>query len=83
MFEWMAWTTPVAVFFVCIALMLTGMTLWEIRSPTVLRNCIRCWSMSNSRRRCSSLRTMLWIQKKLARRWPRVTGSTRCTLVPG
>ncbi|MFZ1500372.1 MAG: DUF2160 domain-containing protein [Giesbergeria sp.] len=37
MFEWMAWTTPVAVFFVCIALMLAGMTVWEIKSPTVLR----------------------------------------------
>ena len=37
MWEWMAWTTPVAVFFVCIALMLVGMTVWEIKSPTVLR----------------------------------------------
>ncbi len=37
MFAWMAWTTPVAVFFTCIALMLAGMTVWEIRSPTVLR----------------------------------------------
>lgn len=37
MFEWMAWTTPVAVFFSCIALMLAGMTVWEIRSPTTLR----------------------------------------------
>jgi predicted small integral membrane protein len=37
MFEWMAWTTPVAVFFVCIALMLAGMTVWEIKSPTVER----------------------------------------------
>jgi len=37
MFEWMAWTTPVVVFFVCIALMLAGMTVWEIKSPTVLR----------------------------------------------
>ena len=37
MFEWMAWTTPVAVFFACIVLMLIGMTLWELRSPTVLR----------------------------------------------
>jgi predicted small integral membrane protein len=37
MFEWMAWTTPVAVFFCCIALMLAGMTVWEIKSPTVLR----------------------------------------------
>ena len=37
MFNWMAWTTPVAVFFICIALMLIGMTIWEIRSPTMLR----------------------------------------------
>ena len=37
MFLWMAWTTPVAVFFSCIALMLVGMTIWEIKSPTVLR----------------------------------------------
>lgn len=37
MFEWMAWTTPVAVFFVCIGLLLVGMTVWELRSPTVLR----------------------------------------------
>jgi predicted small integral membrane protein len=33
----MAWTLPVAMFFSCIALMLAGMTLWEIKSPTVLR----------------------------------------------
>ena len=37
MFEWMVWTTPVAVFFSCIALMLAGMTAWEIRAPTTLR----------------------------------------------
>jgi predicted small integral membrane protein len=37
MFEWMAWTLPVMVFFACIALMLVGMTVWELRSPTVLR----------------------------------------------
>lgn len=37
MFEWMAWTLPVAVFFTCIVLMLIGMTVWEIKSPTVLR----------------------------------------------
>lgn len=37
MFEWMAWTTPVAVFFVCIGLMLLGMTVWEINAPTSLR----------------------------------------------
>ena len=37
MFEWMAWTMPVAVFFSCIVLMLIGMTVWEIKSPTALR----------------------------------------------
>ena len=37
MFEWMAWTAPVAVFFLCIALILNGITLWEIPSPTTLR----------------------------------------------
>jgi len=37
MFEWMAWTLPVMVFFACIVLMLAGMTVWELRSPTVLR----------------------------------------------
>jgi predicted small integral membrane protein len=37
MFEWMVWTLPVAVFFSCIVLMLIGMTIWEIKSPTVMR----------------------------------------------
>ena len=37
MLEWMVWTTPVAVFFTCIVLMLIGMTIWELRSPTTLR----------------------------------------------
>ena len=37
MFEWMAWTLPVAVFFSSIVLMLIGMTVWELRSPTVKR----------------------------------------------
>ncbi len=37
MFEWMAWTLPVAVFFSCIGLMLVGMTVWEIKSPTAVR----------------------------------------------
>jgi len=37
MFDWMVWTTPVAVFFSCIVLMLVGMTVWEIKSPTALR----------------------------------------------
>jgi len=37
MFDWMAWTLPVAVFFSCIVLMLVGMTVWELKSPTVER----------------------------------------------
>jgi predicted small integral membrane protein len=37
MFRWMAWTTPVAVFFTCIVLMLIAMTVWERKSPTTLR----------------------------------------------
>ena len=41
MFDWMAWTLPVAVFFICIVLMLIGMTVWEIKSPTVMRKGFR------------------------------------------
>ena len=37
MFDWMAWTLPVAVFLICIVLMLIGMTVWEIKSPTTMR----------------------------------------------
>ena len=37
MFNWMAWTLPVAVFFISIVLMLIGMTVWELKSPTTLR----------------------------------------------
>jgi predicted small integral membrane protein len=37
MFDWMVWTLPVAVFFGCVVLMLVGMTIWEIKSPTTLR----------------------------------------------
>lgn len=34
---WMAWTQPVAIFFACVGLLLVGMTVWELRSPTVPR----------------------------------------------
>jgi predicted small integral membrane protein len=36
-FAWMAWTPPVAIFFTAIVLMLIGMTIWEIKSPTTER----------------------------------------------
>ena len=35
--EWMAWTLPSALFFVGIALLLLGMTIYELRSPCVER----------------------------------------------
>ena len=34
---WMAWTLPTAVFFGAIALMLAGMTVWQVLSPSVAR----------------------------------------------
>ena len=37
MLNWMAWTLPVAVFFTSIVLILAGMTVWEIKSPTLIR----------------------------------------------
>ena len=32
--SWMAWTLPTAIFFCTIALLLVGMTIWELRRPT-------------------------------------------------
>lgn len=37
MFAWMNWTPPVAIFFVAIVTMLIGMTLWQIKSPSIER----------------------------------------------
>jgi predicted small integral membrane protein len=37
MFDWMVWTTPVAIFFICIACMLAVMTVLEIKRPTTPR----------------------------------------------
>ncbi|SDO62583.1 Predicted small integral membrane protein [Ralstonia sp. 25mfcol4.1] len=37
MLNWMVWTTPVAVFFTLVVVMLIGMTIWEVRAPTVER----------------------------------------------
>jgi len=36
-FSWMAWTPPVAMFFTAIALMLTGMAIWQMKSPSIER----------------------------------------------
>jgi predicted small integral membrane protein len=35
--KWMVWTPQTAVFFICIGVMLMGMTVWELVSPTVER----------------------------------------------
>ena len=37
MFSWMYWTPEVAIFFGCVAVMLAGMTMWELRAPTIER----------------------------------------------
>jgi predicted small integral membrane protein len=36
-FSWMAWTLEVAVFFIFVVLMLIGMTIWQLRSPSIER----------------------------------------------
>lgn len=36
-FSWMAWTPQIAIFFSLIILMLIGMTIWQLRAPTVER----------------------------------------------
>ena len=36
-FSWMAWTLPVAVFFISVVLMLIGMTVWQLRCPSIER----------------------------------------------
>ncbi len=36
-FSWMAWTTEIAVFFSSIVLMLIGMTIWQLKSPSIER----------------------------------------------
>jgi predicted small integral membrane protein len=35
--EWMAWTNITAGFFICIALMLAGMLVWQLKSPSIER----------------------------------------------
>ena len=36
-FSWMAWTLEIAVFFISVVLMLIGMTLWQLKSPSIER----------------------------------------------
>lgn len=61
MFNWMAWTTPVAVFFTCIGLMLAVMTVWELRSPTVLRKGWLPMATTRGDRLFIGLLAMAWI----------------------
>lgn len=37
MLQWMVWTLPTAAFFMAIAVMLLGMTLWQLWVPTIER----------------------------------------------
>jgi predicted small integral membrane protein len=33
----MAWTTPIAIFFISVLIMLIGMTIWQVKSPSLER----------------------------------------------
>ncbi len=35
--SWMAWTTPIAIFFISVLFMLIGMTIWQVKSPSIER----------------------------------------------
>lgn len=35
--EWMAWTLPTAVFFISIGCILTAMTIWQVKAPSIER----------------------------------------------
>jgi predicted small integral membrane protein len=61
MFEWMAWTLPVAVFFTCIVAMLVGMTVWELRSPTVQRKGFLPMATTRGDRLFIGLLTAAWL----------------------
>ena len=61
MFDWMVWTTPVAVFFSCIVLMLAGMTAWEIKSPTTLRKGFLPIATTRGDRLFIGLLTAAWV----------------------
>ena len=36
-FDWMYWTAPTAIFFITIFMMIAGMFVWELVSPTIER----------------------------------------------
>ena len=35
--SWMAWTNPIAIFFISVFIMLIGMTIWQVKSPSLER----------------------------------------------
>ncbi len=35
--SWMAWTTPIAIFFISVLIILIGMTIWQVKSPSLER----------------------------------------------
>jgi predicted small integral membrane protein len=61
MFDWMAWTLPVAVFFCSIVLMLAGMTVWELKSPTIERKGFLPITTTRGDRLFIGLLTAAWV----------------------
>ena len=61
MFDWMAWTVPVAVFFSCIVLMLVGMTVWELKVPTIERRGLLPIATTRGDRLFIGLMTAAWV----------------------
>ena len=48
--SWMSWTLPTAIFFACLAAMITGMTVWEIAAPSARRRGLLPWSTTRGDR---------------------------------
>lgn len=61
MLDWMVWTLPVAVFFLCVVLMLIGMTVWELRSPTIMRKGFLPLPTTRGDRLFIGLMAMAWV----------------------
>lgn len=61
MFSWMVWTTPVAIFFAAIGVLLAGMTVWEVVSPSVLRKGFLPMVTSRGDRLFIGLNAAAWI----------------------
>lgn len=61
MLNWMVWTTPVAVFFALVVVMLICMTILEVRTPTVERKGFLPISTTRGDRLFIGLMSAAWI----------------------